>query len=74
MNRITFDFETNEVIIECDGHHGTRIDPELQKKRAAILAAAELEIISGEELRKDINQMFSELGFTNVKCANIDDE
>lgn len=74
MDKITFDFETNEVTIESShSNNGILIQPELQDRKEAILEAAGLEIISGEELRANINDLLKEMGYDNVSCAEPSD-
>lgn len=67
-DRITFDFTTGEIIFDTPGQKGTEIDYTLKDKRAAIMAAAGYDTVSGDELRKAINEMCQELGL-NVTCA-----
>ena len=62
MDRITFDFENGEIIINNSGQDSVLTDPEIKNKKSAILSAAGLEEISGEELRNDINELFEQLG------------
>lgn len=68
MDRITFDFENGEIIINNSGQDSVLADPEIKKKKRAILSAAGLEEISGEELRNDINELFEKLGI-DAACA-----
>lgn len=32
MDRVTFDFETGEIIFDCDGHKGVEFDFNLKEK------------------------------------------
>jgi len=68
MDRVTFDFETGEIIFDTPGQKGVEIDSKLKEKRAAIMAAAGYETISGIDFRKFINDMCAEMGL-NVTCA-----
>ncbi len=68
MDRITFDFENGEIIINNSGQDSVLADPEIKNKKSAILSAAGLEEISGEELRNDINELFEQLGI-DAACA-----
>ena len=68
MDRITFDFENGEIIINNSGQDSVLADPEIKNKKSAILSAAGLEDISGEELRNDINELFEQLGI-DAACA-----
>ena len=61
--RITFDFDRNELIDE----NGIQSIPGLSERKEAILEAAGLEMIPGEELRRDINAFFKELG-VDIRC------
>lgn len=68
MDRITFDFETGEVIIDCEGQQSVQLDPELHEKKDAILAAAGFEKIPMGEIRAEINQLFTDIGLSDCKC------
>lgn len=61
---LTIDFDNDTVTTE----QGTLTVPNLADKKEAILKILELEEIPTEELKEDINNLFSELGFTNVKA------
>lgn len=61
-NKVTFDFESGEVIFDTDGQKGVEIFADLKDRQAAIMAAAGFEMISSQELRNDMNKMFDELG------------
>lgn len=74
MDRITFDFETGEIIFDCDGQKGIEIDPTLKEKRKAIMDSAGFESIEARAFCKEVNQMFAELGFTNLKCGNFEED
>ena len=67
--KITFDFDKNEM---TDDITGTQYVPGLRERMEDIIHAAGLEMISGAELRKDINTLFDEMG-TNIKCAEPND-
>ena len=73
-DRVTFDFETGEIIFDTDGQQGIEVDLHLRDKRAAIMAAAGYEQTSMTDFRKEVNALFRELGFSGVVCAGSDDE
>jgi len=62
-DKVTFDFENNQIIFDTDGQKGIEIDLQLAEKKAAIMAAAGYEEISTAELRRDINEMCHKNGF-----------
>lgn len=68
MDRVTFDFETGEIIFDCDGHKGVEFDFNLKEKKTAILASAGYDVVPMSELRTDINSLFLSLGL-NCECA-----
>lgn len=72
MDRITFDFETGEIIFDTDGQKGVEIDYALKEKRAAIMAAAGYDTIPMSEFIGEINQLFAEHGI-NARCAEPSD-
>lgn len=39
-DKVTFDFDTGEIIFDTPGKNGIEIDPDLRKKREAIMTAA----------------------------------
>lgn len=61
--KMILDFENNTVTTE----QGTISVPDLKDKKADILKILELEEISTDELKADINGLLSELGLNNVK-------
>lgn len=61
--KLELDFDNNTVTTE----QGTISVPGLSEKKKAIFELLELEEIPTAELKEDINNLFSELGFTNVK-------
>lgn len=61
---LTIDFENETVTSE----QGTMIVPGIKDKESEVLKILGLEKISSEELKADINNLFSELGFTDVKA------
>lgn len=73
MDRVTFDFETGEIIFDTDGQKGVEIDLELKNKRGAIMAAAGYEQIPMSELRDEINQLCAEMGI-NARCVEPTDK
>lgn len=62
MDIIKFDFESGEIYVEDHDLAGTIMDPNLKKKKAAILAAACLREEKTEELADDIDRLFDDLG------------
>lgn len=73
-DRVTFDFETGEIIFDTDGQKGVEVDLNLRDKRSAIMAAAGYEQTSMTDFRKEVNAMFRELGFSGIVCAGSDEE
>lgn len=73
-DRVTFDFETGEIIFDTDGQQGVEIDLHLHEKRAAIMSAAGYETTNMADFRKEVNAMFRELGFRGVVMAGSDEE
>lgn len=67
-NRVTFDFDTNEVEYEFGEENGIQIQPDLKDRKEAIMKAAGFENINMEELRTDINALFADLGI-ECECA-----
>ncbi len=59
---ITFDFANGKIKVHNSGETGTLEMPDLDKKRAAIYAAAGLELIDGDNLKTDIRDLFQSLG------------
>lgn len=72
-DRITFDFETGEIIFDCPGKNGVEIDLSLRDKKKAIMASAGYETIPMSELREDINSLFQSLGL-DCECAEPNNE
>jgi hypothetical protein len=68
MEKITFDFENGEITIERNEKKSVLLSGELKERRQAILEAAGLEEINGEELRADINQLIKDLGIEGLKA------
>ena len=62
-DKVTFDFETGEIIWDTDSQKGSEFDPDLKKKKNAILAAAGFEQI---DLKQEINSMLKDLGLSDV--------
>lgn len=73
-DRVTFDFETGEIIFDTDGQKGVEVDLRLKEKRAAIMAAAGYSQTSMSDFRKEVNALFRDLGFRGVVCAGSDPE
>lgn len=61
---LTIDFENETVTSE----QGTMIVPGIKDKESEVLKILGLEKIPTAELKEDINNLFSELGFTDVKA------
>lgn len=68
MDRVTFDFEKNEVIFETNGQQGTEIVPDLKDRKTAIMTAAGYEMIPSGELKDEINKLFQDLGMNDMKA------
>ena len=66
--KITFDLDKNEVTIESKGQNGTEYVPGLNERLEAIIEAAGMEMISGNELADDIDALMEDLGL-NVRAA-----
>jgi len=73
-DKVTFDFDTGEIIFDTPGQKGTEIDPNLREKREAIMAAAGYGQTSMSDFRKEVNAMFRDLGFKGIVCAGSDAE
>lgn len=73
-DRVTFDFETGEIIFDTDGQQGVEVDLNLRKKKTAIMKAAGYESTSMADFRKEVNAMFRDLGFSGVVLAGSDEE
>lgn len=74
MDKITFDFESGTISFVSGEQRGELVQPDLIERKGAIIEAAGLEIIPLSELRQEINKMFTELGFTNLRCAEPNDD
>ena len=61
---LTIDFDNETVTSE----QGTMIVPGIKDKESEVLKILGLEKIPTAELKEDINNLFSELGFTDVKA------
>lgn len=73
-DKVTFDFETGEIIFDTDGQKGVEVDLHLKEKRAAIMAAAGYKQTSMTDFRKEVNALFRDLGFRGIVCAGSDQE
>lgn len=73
-DRVTFDFETGEIIFDTNGQKGSEIDPDLKNKRKAIMAAAGFDEIDMKDFRKEVNALFRDMGYGNVVCVDSDAE
>lgn len=62
MDKVTFDFETGEIIFDTDTQKGIEIDPTLKEKRTAIMTAAGYEEIKMSELMQELNDRLKEAG------------
>lgn len=62
MDKVTFDFETGEIIFDTDTQKGIEIDPHLKEKRNAIMQAAGYEEIKMSELMQELNDRLKEAG------------
>ena len=65
--KLTLNFDENIVEIEENGTKNT-LSIDLKQNKRRIFEAIGLEEIAMEDLRGDINNIFSDLGM-NVKCA-----
>lgn len=61
MKRITFDFETGEVIFDTDSQKGTELHPQIKDRYEAIMKAAGFEQISSKEILDFAEQLVKEL-------------
>lgn len=62
MDRVTFDFETGEIIFDTDAQKGIEIDPTLKEKRTAIMTAAGYEEIKMKDLLQELNERLTDAG------------
>lgn len=63
-DRVTFDFETGEIIFDTDAQQGVEVDLHLKEKQAAIMAAAGYDQVSVADLCKEINDALWGMGFS----------
>lgn len=68
-DKVTFDFEINEIIFDTIAHKGIIASHGLAEKKAEILKAAGYKMTSMDDFRAEINNLFSDLGLDNVECA-----
>ena len=66
--KLTIDFEGTEILYENEVSKGTIIITDLAERKAAVLDALGLKEEPMEDLRKDIDNLFAELGI-NAECA-----
>ena len=66
--KVTIDFEGTEILYENEGSKGNIIITDLAERKAAVLDALGLKEEPMEDLRKDIDNLFAELGI-NAECA-----
>ena len=59
---IKFDFANGKIEVRSSGEQGIIEMPDLADKRAAVYAAAGLELINGAELRTEARALFQSLG------------
>lgn len=71
-DRVTFDFETGEIIFDIDAQKGVEVDLHLREKRAAIMAAAGYDQVSVADLCKEINDALRGMGFSGNITAGAD--
>lgn len=62
MDRVTFDFETGEIIFDTDTQKGIEIDPTLKEKRTAIMTAAGYEEIKMQDLLQELDERLTDAG------------
>jgi hypothetical protein len=62
LDRITFDFETGEIIFNTDAQQGCEVDPHLKDKREAIMTAAGYDTFSTSKFFSDLSAIFREYG------------
>lgn len=72
MDKISFDFERNEVSYDNGKQSAVLYIENLKEKKSAILAAAGLEEIPVSELRDELNELFKEIGI-DVVCAGTEE-
>lgn len=60
--KLTIDFDNETVTTD----QGTIVSPGIKNKESEIIKLLGLEIISGEELKEDINNLFDELGLSGI--------
>ena len=66
--KLVIDFSGNEVEYENDGAKGIIVIDDLSSRKEAVLSALGLKEEPMEDLRNEIDNLFSELGL-NVECA-----
>ena len=66
--KLVIDFSGNEVEYDNDGTKGRIIIEDLTSRKEAVLSALGLKEEPMEDLRNEIDNLFSELGL-NVECA-----
>lgn len=72
MDRVTFDFETGEIIFDTDTQKGIEIDTHLKEKRTAIMQAAGYEEIKMSELLQELNERLTDAGiYTDPNTGEI---
>jgi hypothetical protein len=66
-DKVTFDFENGKIHFDTDSQQGTEIDPDLKKKKAAIMAAAGYEMVDVEDFKESIRDILRKLGHGDVE-------
>lgn len=62
--KMTLDFDNDEIITDNSRH----VYPNLGEKKAEILKVLGLEEIPMQEIKDEINKLFDDLGFENVRA------
>ncbi len=73
-DRVTFDFETGEIIFDMDCQKGIEVDPDLKNKRTAIMASAGYDVLDMRDFRKELNAFLRGIGLLTVVCDGSDKE
>lgn len=66
-DKVTFDFENGKIHFDTDSQQGIEVDPDLKKKKAAIMAAAGYEMVDVEEFKESIRDILRKLGHGDVE-------
>lgn len=65
-DRVTFDFETGEIIFYTDTQQGVEVDPHLKDKKLDILQAAGYEQVAISDLLHSVNNLLRDIKKDNV--------